>query len=147
MNFTLTVLAFFVGVLLPVQVGINAELARYINSPVLAALISFLVGSICLLFSAAVLETPFPNLVDVISLPSWLWTGGLIGALVVLGSILAGPKIGALALVSLLLAGQLIGSIMIDHYGWLGFSFHKMNFQRLLGVILLVGGFLLIQKS
>ena len=147
MNFTLTVLAFCVGVLLPVQVGVNAELARNIYSPVLAALISFLVGSICLIFSAAVLKTPFPTLVDVISLPSWLWTGGLIGALVVLGSIIAGPKIGALSLVSLLLAGQLFASIIIDHYGWLGFSIHKMDFQRLLGVILLVGGFLLIRKS
>ena len=147
MNFTLTVLAFFVGVLLPVQVGVNAELARHIHSPVLAALVSFLVGSICLVFSAAVLKSPLPTWNNLISLPSWLWTGGLIGALVVLGSILAGPKIGALALVSLLLAGQLIASIIIDHYGWLGFSFHKMNFQRLLGVVLLVGGFLLIHKN
>ena len=147
MSFTLTVLAFFVGVLLPVQVGVNAELARHIHSPVLAALISFLVGSICLVFSAAILKTPFPTWSNVTSLPSWFWAGGLIGALVVLGSILAGPKIGALALVSLLLAGQLIASIIIDHYGWLGFSFHKMNFQRLLGVVLLVGGFLLIHKN
>ena len=143
----LTVLAFFVGVLLPVQVGVNAELAKHIQSPVLAALISFLVGSIFLMFSAAFLKTSFPTWDNIISLPSWFWTGGLIGALVVLGSILVGPKIGALALVATLLAGQLIASIIIDHYGWLGFSFHKMNFQRLLGVILLVGGFLLIQKS
>jgi uncharacterized membrane protein YdcZ (DUF606 family) len=34
MNYTVTILAFFVGVLLPVQVGINAELAKYINSPI-----------------------------------------------------------------------------------------------------------------
>ena len=147
MNFMLTILTFSVGVLLPVQVGVNAELARQIHSRILAALISFLVGSICLVFSAAFLKTPFPTWVNVISLPSWLWTGGLIGALVVLGTILAGPKIGALALVSLPLAGQLIASIIIDHYGLLGFSFHKMDFQRLLGVILLVGGFFLIQKS
>ena len=147
MNFTLTVLAFFVGVLLPVQVGVNAELARHIQSPVFAALISFLVGSIFLIFSAAVLKTPFPTWCNVISMPSWLWAGGLIGALVVLGSIIAGPKIGALALVSLLLAGQLVASIVIDHYGWWGFAIHKMNFQRLFGVMLLVGGFLLIRKS
>ena len=147
MNFTLTVLAFFVGVLLPVQGGVNSELARHIHSPVLAALISFLVGSICLVFSVAVLKTPLPTLGNVISLPSWVWAGGLIGALVVLGSILAGPKIVMLALVSLLLAGQLIASIFIDHYGWLGFSIYKMGFQRLLGVILLVSGFLLICKN
>ena len=146
MNFTLTILAFLIGVLLPVQVGINLELARHINSSVLAALFSFLVGSICLGFSAWVLKTPLPIWGDVISIPSWLWAGGLIGALVVLGSILAGPKIGALALVSLLLVGQLISSIIMDHFGWLGFPIHKIDFQRFLGVILLLGGFLLIRK-
>ena len=65
---------------------------------------------------------------------------------VVFGSIVAGPKIGALVLVSLLLAGQLVASILIDHYGWLGFSVQKVDLQRLIGVVLLVGGFLLIRK-
>jgi len=147
MNYTLTTLAFFVGVLLPVQVGVNAELARHINSPVLAALVSFLVGGMCLILGAIIFKAPLPTWNHVISLPNWLWGGGLIGALVVLGSIIAGPKIGALALVSLLLAGQLVGSIVIDHYGWLGFAIQKMDFQRLLGVMLLVGGFLLIRKN
>lgn len=133
--------------MLPVQVGVNAELARHINSPVLAALVSFLVGGMCLIMSAAVFKAPLPTWSQVVSLPNWLWGGGLIGALVVLGSILAGPKIGALALVSLLLAGQLIASILIDHFGWLGFSIQKMDVQRLLGVLLLVGGFLLIRKN
>lgn len=146
MNYILTTLAFFVGVLLPVQVGVNAELAKYINSPILAALVSFLVGGMCLILGAVVFKAPLPTLSQVTSLPTWLWGGGMIGALVVLGSILAGPKIGALALVSLLLAGQLVASILIDHYGWLGFPVQKMNIQRLLGVMLLVGGFLLIRK-
>ena len=116
MNYILTTLAFFIGVLLPVQVGVNAELARHINSSVLAALVSFLVGGMCLILGAAVFKAPLPTFAQVVSLPAWLWGGGLIGALVVLGSIVAGPKIGALALVSLLLAGQLVASILIDHY-------------------------------
>lgn len=146
MNYILTMLAFIVGVLLPVQVGVNAELAKYINSPVLAALVSFLVGGLCLILGAVIFKAPLPTLNQVTSLPPWLWGGGMIGAAVVLGSILAGPKIGALTLVSLLLAGQLIASILIDHYGWLGFPVQKMNIQRLLGVLLLVGGFLLVRK-
>ncbi|MFT4578863.1 MAG: transporter family-2 protein [Nitrospinales bacterium] len=146
MNYILTTLAFIVGGLLPIQVGVNAELARYINSPILAALVSFLVGGMCLIIGAAIFKAPLPSLSQVTSLPVWLWGGGMIGAAVVLGSILAGPKIGALALVSLLLAGQLVVSILIDHYGWLGFPVQKMNIQRLLGVLLLVGGFLLVRK-
>ena len=147
MNFTHTILAFFIGALLPVQVGVNVELARHINSPVLAALVSFLIGGLCLILSASIIKTPLPAWNQMTSLPNWVWTGGLIGALVVFGSILAGPKIGALALMSLLLAGQLVASLIIDHYGWLGFSVQKIDFQRLLGVLLLVGGFMLIRRN
>jgi bacterial/archaeal transporter family-2 protein len=147
MNYILTTLAFFLGGLLPIQVGVNAELAKYINSPILAALVSFLVGGVCLILGALIFKVPLPTLNQVTSLPTWLWGGGMIGAAVVLGSILAGPKIGALALVSLLLAGQLVVSVLIDHYGWLGFPIQKTNIQRLLGVLLLVGGFLLVRKN
>lgn len=73
--------------------------------------------------------------------------GGLIGVAVVLGSIIAGPKIGALALVGILLSGQLIASVLIDHFGWLGFPLQKMNIVRLLGILLLVGGFILIRRN
>ncbi|MBT3415854.1 MAG: hypothetical protein HN426_11930, partial [Nitrospina sp.] len=79
-------------------------------------------------------------------MPAWAWGGGLIGAAVVLGSILAGPKIGALALVGLLLTGQLVASVLMDHFGWFGFPIQKMSEARLLGILLLVGGFLLIRK-
>ena len=146
MNLFFSTLAFLIGILLPIQVGVNLELARYINSPVLAAFISFLVGGFFLLAGAFAVKAPFPTWNQVVSLPCWTWTGGLIGATVVFGSIVAGPKIGALVLVSLLLAGQLVASILIDHYGWLGFSVQKVDLQRLIGVVLLVGGFLLIRK-
>jgi bacterial/archaeal transporter family-2 protein len=140
-------LAFFVGLLLPIQVGINAELARFINSPVLAALVSFFVGGLCLLVSVVLLKVPFPSMGNFSSVPVWSWGGGLIGAAVVLGSIIAGPKIGALALVGLLLAGQLIASVLMDHFGWFGFPVQKLSGIRLAGILLLVGGFLLIRKN
>ncbi len=147
MNYLYTSMAFFVGFMLPVQVGINVELARFINSPVLATLISFAVGAVFLGASVLVFKVPFPAIGHVTAMPPWAWGGGLIGAAVVLGSIIAGPEIGALALVGILLAGQLIASVLIDHYGWLGFPIQKMNSVRLVGVLLLVGGFLLIRRN
>lgn len=147
MNYLYTSMAFFVGFMLPVQVGINAELARYINSPVLAALISFAVGAAILGASVLLFKIPLPAFSHVTAMPSWAWGGGVIGAAVVLGSIIAGPKIGALALVGILLVGQLIASVLIDHFGWLGFPIQKMNAVRLVGALLLVGGFFLIRKN
>ena len=147
MNYLYLSLAFFVGFLLPVQVGINAELARFVNSPTLAALVSFLVGGLCLLVTVVLLKIPLPAMGSVLAMPLWSWGGGLIGAVVVLGSILAGPKIGALALVGLLLGGQLIASVLMDHFGWFGFPIQKVSGYRLAGIFLLVGGFLLIRKN
>ena len=147
MNYIYISLAFFVGFLLPVQVGINAELARFVNSPLLAALVSFIVGALCLLASVVFLKVPFPGFGKFGVMPVWVWGGGLIGAVVVLGSILAGPKIGMLALVGLLLAGQLVASVLMDHFGWFGFPIQKMSEARWVGILLLVGGFFLIRKN
>ena len=147
MNYLYTFLALFVGFLLPVQVGINAELARFVNSPLLAALVSFVVGALCLLASVVFLKVSFPGFGKFAVMPVWVWGGGLIGAVVVLGSILAGPKIGMLALVGLLLAGQLVASVLMDHFGWFGFPIQKMSEARWVGILLLVGGFFLIRKN
>ena len=147
MNYIYISLAFFVGFLLQVQVGINAELAQFVNSPLLAALVSFIVGVLCLLASVVFLKVPFPWFGKFAVMPIWVWGGGLIGAVVVLGSILAGPKIGMLALVGLLLAGQLVASVLMDHFGWFGFPIQKMSEARWVGILLLVGGFFLIRKN
>ncbi|MBT3184816.1 MAG: EamA-like transporter family protein, partial [Nitrospina sp.] len=37
-------------------------------------------------------------------------------------------------------------SVLMDHFGWFGFPIQKMSEARLLGILLLVGGFLLIRK-
>ncbi|WP_051909165.1 DMT family transporter [Thermus scotoductus] len=44
----LYLLVFLAGALLPVQAGINGELARHLGHPLRASLISFLVGSLFL---------------------------------------------------------------------------------------------------
>ena len=75
MNYLYTFLALFVGFLLPVQVGINAELARFVNSPLLAALVSFVVGALCLLASVVLLKVPLPAIGKFVAMPVWVWGG------------------------------------------------------------------------
>jgi bacterial/archaeal transporter family-2 protein len=147
MNYLYTLLVLFVGFLLPLQVGINSELAKFINSPVVASLISFVVGTLLLTITVMLFKLPLPSFFQVNSIPVWAWGGGFIGATVVLVSIIAGPKIGAFALVAILLGGQLISSVLIDHFGWLGFPVQKMNIVRLLGIFFLIVGFLLIRRN
>ncbi|MFM7625110.1 MAG: DMT family transporter, partial [Gammaproteobacteria bacterium] len=76
----------------------------------------------------------------------WAWFGGLFGAMYVTVATLAGPRIGALLLLALTVAGQMVASIIVDHYGLLGFAQQPVTTMRLIGVALLVAGIVLVAR-
>jgi bacterial/archaeal transporter family-2 protein len=139
------VIAVAAGALIPVQVGVNAELARWVNDPLRAAFVSFLVGTIALLVLAIFVRKPLPSLARLGDVPWWVWTGGLIGAFYVAGSIILGPKLGAATFIAAIVAGQAIGSVVIDQYGWVGFKEHAISPGRALGMVLVVAGVALVR--
>ena len=75
------------------------------------------------------------------------WLGGLIGASYIIATLQLGPKIGAALLLALILAGQMTASLVVDHFGLLGFPHHPVNVARLAGAVLLVVGAILIVKN
>ena len=141
-----TLVALVIGLLLPVQVGINAELAQRVSSPITASLFSFAIGTVGLMLCLWFSQAPWPDLNTLTSLPKWLFLGGFIGAFAVFGGIISGPKIGLLSLVALVLAGQLMASIIMDHNGWLGFPTRELSFGRISGSLLLLIAVILIHK-
>ena len=140
------VLALLVGAGLVVQVGLNMALARSFGRAPAAALVNFLVGTVALLLFLFVLRQPWPDRTQWESVPAWAWFGGLFGALYVATATFAGPRLGALLLLALTVAGQLVASIIVDHYGLLGFAREPVDATRLLGVVLLLGGIFLIAR-
>ena len=124
-----------VGVGLVVQVGMNSTLRALLGSPIVAALISFLVGSLAL---AAVCvpgaRTPLAGARAAgrrarlgvarraCSAPStspraWSWDRGS----------------ARRRLLALVVLGQLVTSLLVDHFGWLGFPQHPLTVVRVLG--------------
>jgi transporter family-2 protein len=57
-----------------------------------------------------------------------------------------GPRLGAATLLALVVLGQLGTSLVVDHFGWLGFAHHPLTLMRLCGAVLLFGGVLLITR-
>ena len=53
-------LALVVGLALPVQTGINAQLRTHLGSPLMAALVSFAVGTLALVAAAVASRAPLP---------------------------------------------------------------------------------------
>src|SRR5215210_9231266 len=128
------VFALLAGAMLPIQFGINAQLAGWVGGPVRAAFVSFVVGALALLVAVLLTARGWPDRAG--DAPWWVWTGGLLGAFYVLGSIVTAPKLGAATLVAMILAGQAIASLLVDHFGWVGFEEQPISLLRILGVLL-----------
>ena len=133
------------GAMLPVQFGVNAQLAHWLGSPVRAAFVSFLVGTIVLLVISAFVRKPLPSAARLGDIPWWVWLGGLLGAFYVAGSIVTAPKLGALTLTAAVVAGQAIASVLVDQFGWVGFEEQHATPGRVVGVLLVAVGVVLVR--
>jgi transporter family-2 protein len=139
-------LALLAGAMLPVQTGVNVQLRGLIGHPITAALVSFLVGSVGLAVAAVAARAPLTLGGAWARSEWWHWSGGLLGAVYIVGTIVLAPRLGAATLVAALVAGQMIMSLVIDQYGWVGFAEHPISPLRLLGAALVVGGVVLVHR-
>jgi len=138
---------FLVGMLLPVQAGVNAELRRHAAHPLQAAGVNMLLGAVVILLIMIFLRVPIPGRAVFVSAPWWAFVGGLIGATMVFSSLFAAPRLGAAVLIAVLVCGQLISSVIIDHTGFVGYPERAVSIPRLAGVFFLISGVLLIERS
>ncbi|NIR31537.1 MAG: DMT family transporter [Gammaproteobacteria bacterium] len=138
-------IAILVGCLQPTQAGINATLARHYPHPLFAALTNTLVASLAVLAAMLVLRVRAPDMRDLAAAPWWSWLGGVLGGTSVVSAILLAPRLGAAPYVSALLVGTVAASLVLDHFGLIGFREHPVNAWRLLGGALVVTGMLLVQ--
>ena len=69
--------------------------------------------------------------------PFWLWSGGLLGLIVVGTITFAQPRIGATATIGILIAGQLVMGAVIDRFGLFGVSQIAISPARAAGIVLL----------
>jgi transporter family-2 protein len=133
-----------IGLAMATQTAINSQLRQYLNSPIQAAFFSFLVGTICLAIMMLVMmwngSALKPTLSQLNEIPVWLWVGGLLGVYAVTASIYTAPKLGFLTFTGLVLFGQVIMSMLLDHFGLIGVEKNPVNWQRLLGAILIAIG-------
>jgi bacterial/archaeal transporter family-2 protein len=136
--------AFLIGTVAAMQPPINAALARH-GGPYIAATVSFLVGTLALL--GVTLLSGSSGAGQIRSAPLWQYSGGLIGAVFVFGTIVLVPRLGATGLIAGIIGGQLAGSVLIDHFGLFGLPHVPPSPTRLLGLALLVvGGILVVHR-
>jgi transporter family-2 protein len=137
--------AFAIGLMIPVQAAVNNQLKGFVgSSTLLAAFISFTVGTLALAVVATVNRQPWGSLANLTKVEWWHLTGGLLGALFVFGTTLLAPRIGLAKMTALIVAGQVVISLILDHNGWLGLAVREITPTRLIGAALVVGGVFLV---
>jgi len=144
--YLLVILAVISGAVLPVQASLNAKMGKAVGDPVYAALISFVIGSAGLLIYALLTKVDLAQISQASSVNWAVWTAGLMGAFYVAAVIILIPKIGAALTFGLVVTGQLSLSLLMDHYGLLGLAVHPINWPRIIGILLIIGGVLLIRN-
>jgi transporter family-2 protein len=147
MYFWFCVLAVLAGTLVPLQAGLNAQLRFRLDSPHYATLVSVLVSLLGITLFCLIARLPIPNPALVAQVPWWVWTGGIVGVVYVFMVLVLAPKLGATALIASIIGGQVLCSVVLDHWGLIGFIQHPLNVGRAIGIVLLFGGVILIQRS
>ena len=143
----LGIFALLVGAMLPLQAGLNGQLRTYVGSPALAAWVSFAVGTILLSGYVVAVRAGIPSIADVAQAPWWVWFGGLLGALYLVATIVVAPRLGATLFFGLVVAGQMTNSLLLDHFGLVGYPAHPLTLVRVLGVVLLAAGVIVIRAT
>ena len=139
-------LAVLAGAMMPTQAALNNKMAAVVDSPILAAFISFFVGTLALFVYVLASGTPIGNLSSIKEAPPVAWIGGLLGAFFVTMTVLLAPRLGVAMTFSLIIAGQMLVTIVIDHFGLLGMPVQAVSLPRVAGILLVTAGVVLIRK-
>ena len=139
-------LALAAGAAMPTQAATNNKMAAVVGNPVLAAFLSFFVGTVALFLYMIASGTPVGGMWSSKDAPAIAWIGGLLGAFFVTAAVMLVPRLGVAMTFSLIIAGQMMVTLIIDHFGLLGVPVKEVSLMRITGIVLIAGGVVLIRK-
>ncbi|MGA3246936.1 MAG: DMT family transporter [Paraburkholderia sp.] len=145
MHWLLTLFAILAGISNPLQSGSNSALLKSTQAPVVAAFVVYLIGSVCLLACIPFLGFPLRSTAGKLAdVPWWAYIGGLCNALFLMCTLLVTKKLGSATFTTLVVISAVITSVLLDHFGLLGFEVRSATWLRLIGAALSVIGVVLI---
>ncbi|WP_432786496.1 hypothetical protein AAEX37_00639 [Oligella sp. MSHR50489EDL] len=130
-------LACSAAIAIAIQAPINSRLGQdLLGQPLLAALISFSVGTIAL-FLVCLFRADFSPLAPTLGQqPLWKFSGGLLGAFMVFCSAFLPLKIGLSNFLFVVVFTQILVAIVVDHFGLIGMPVRPVDVWRILGALI-----------
>jgi transporter family-2 protein len=142
------IIGFVFGFAPPIQTAINSALGQQIHSSVMAALVSFTIGTILLfiltlIFNRSLKMTSHNEFQGKIK--PWYFIGGILGVIFVTSNIILMPHLGAAVTTIVAMLGQMLMGVIIDHFGLLGTTVNKITLRKVAGVIAIMIGIILLR--
>ena len=142
----LIVLTVVAGILNTIQAGSNATLDKTLQSPLWSMVAVFAVALTSSLVAALVAGQRPPSTFIAAGVPWWGWLGGVFGALYIYSMMKSANQLGAAVFMGITVTLAVVTSLIMDHYGLLGFDVHRAGYARVAGGLLMVVGLALIAK-
>ena len=136
----LIVVCVVLGIFLTWQGPVNAEAARRLGSPALAAVLSLTMSFALVVVFALFTVRDRPEWAEVAAAPWWIWIGGITGAVFVIGSLLVVPKTGSVLFLLSVILGQMIGAVTADGFGLWGLKETTISPAKILAMLLVLAG-------
>jgi len=138
--------ALVAGAAIPFQAGANAMLGRLLGHPLWATMVSLAVSVALAVPVMLAFKVPVPSFATAAATgPWWIWIGGAAGVVYVTAALLLAPKMGAASFIVAVIGGQMMASLVIDHFGLMGFVQRPASLARVAGLVLIVIGLVVTQ--
>ncbi|WP_018341600.1 DMT family transporter [Cytophaga aurantiaca] len=144
MNTEIFLLLALAGIAVAFQTGVNGALGRQIGT-IEASFTSFAVGTIFIFIAMMVFGKG--NIFLIKNVPWWQLTGGILGAVYVMTSVLMVPRIGIGGVLMLLIIAQLSTSAVIDHFGIFTGTPIPINWKKILALGMMFSALWLFYKK
>ena len=133
-----------VGMGSSIQAAVNGYLGTIAGSSLHAAEINLAVGAVLLL--VAVLATSPKQLTRKVQPgPWWMWLGGVVGAIFVIGGATLVPVLGTATTVIAFTAGTIVGGQVMESVGAFGARKTPIDATRALGLAVIIAGVLAVR--
>jgi bacterial/archaeal transporter family-2 protein len=130
-----------IGTGLSFQTAVNSQLRKFVISPYLASMTSFVIGALSLAVITLITGSPLGISWGFISRqPVWIWLGGVLGVIFLTVNILLFPKLGSVQTAIMPILGQIIMGMLIDNFGWFHSMKEPFDMYRIIGITLVIIG-------
>lgn len=126
------------GIAMAIQGTLNSSLSQK-TSLLSATFIVHIIGTLVALIAVLAWQAPLLKL-NWISVPWYLYLGGILSVIIVGLVALSIPKVGVCNATTAIIIGQVSMAVLIDHFGLFGIARLPWNSSQLLGIALFAAG-------